>query len=444
MSDVIWDIMKEHLDEAEFLVETWSNCVDSPKFSYAKLRAGPEERLLAHLEGLRIGGPSVVQRLLLPALSELDDDEFRSAAVCLAILHGAGVEACEQLLASFDQAEAVGHRGLVRGFSLSQRDGLVPWLGRDLDRLGPQVLASRLRIFAAHRVNAGQQLIAWLGAEDLNLQRAAAQLARHTGAPSALRLLHPMMQHEDDALRWAAIESGLIRGQMPAWLAVPREAFSRGRWQREALGWLAMLGDASVHQRLLAALRDTPTPALVWAAGLSGRPAAVDLALELLEEPRLARLAGEVVCAVAGLRDDEPDHWLDRGVRVGEAPEDGLPPLDRDDLDQAVIQSGDDKLRLPNPDALRFWWAQRRGQFDPQLRYSNGAALDLPALARSLAVVPTRRRHPLALELAARSTGRAQIATWALMGAQHRQIQDVFARLAFADFQRGLGLSVGS
>ncbi|WP_146157387.1 HEAT repeat domain-containing protein [Enhygromyxa salina] len=434
--------MREHLDEAEFLVETWSNCVDSPKFSVAKLRAGPEQRLLAHLEALRVGGPIVVERLLLPALNEVDDDEFRTAAVGLAILHGAGLDACEQLLASLDRAEEVGHRGLVRGLSLSQRDGLVPWLGRDLDRLAPRVLASRLQILAAHRVNAGQRLVAWLGAEDLEVRRAAAQLARHTGAPSALHLLHPLMQHEDDALRWAAIESGLIRGQMPAWLAVAREAFSPrgGTRQREALGWLAMLGDASVHQRLLTTLRDAPTRALVWAAGLTGRPAAIDLALELLEDPRLARLAGEVVCAIAGLRDDEPDHWLDRGVRVGDADDDGLPPLDRDDLERGVIPSGDDKLRLPDPDAVRFWWARRRSQLDPRLRYSNGAALDLPALARSLAAVPTRRRHPLALELAARTTGRAQIATWALTGAQHGQIQDVFARLAFADFQRGLAL----
>lgn len=443
MTDVIWDIMQEHLDEAEFLVEMWSNCVDSPKFNFTKLKLGPEQRLLAHLDALRVGGPAVVERLLLPVLAEPNDDEFRTAAASLAILHGAGLDACEQLLASFEIAETTGHRGLIRALSLSSRDGLVPWLGRDLDRLAPPLLASRLRILAAHRVNAGQRLIAWLGAGDLELRRAAAELARHTGAPTALHLLHPLMDDPDHDLRWAAIESGLIRGQMPAWLALAHEALTprNPARQREAMGWLAMLGDASIHQRLLAALRTAPTPALVWAAGLSGRPQAVDCALELLDDPRLARLAGEVVSAIAGLRDDDEDHWLDRGVRVGEDPDDALPQLEHDDLDGVTTPSGDDKLRLPNPDAVRFWWARRRDGFDPQLRYSCGSPLDLPALARSLATLPTRRRHPLALELAARSTGRAQIAAWAMTGPQHVQAQDVFARLAFLEFQRGLPLA---
>jgi uncharacterized protein (TIGR02270 family) len=437
MTDVIWDIMREHLDEAEFLVEMWSNGVDSPKFDFAKLRAGPEARLLAHLDALRVGGEIVVERVLLPVMADPDDDEFRTAAASLAILHGAGLEACERVLSAFDRATGIGHRGLVRGLSLSSREGLIPWLGRDLDQLAPGVLASRLRILAAHRVNVGQRLIGWLGATDLDVRRAAAVLARHTGAPPALHMLHGLFDHEDDALRWAAIESGLIRGQTPAWLALAREAFG-GRNSvnhREAFGWLAMLGDASIHQRLLAALQAGPTPALVWAAGLTGRPQAVDLGIELLDDPCLARLAGELVCAVAGLRDDDGDHWLDRGVRIGDDPDDALPQLEHDDLE---IPSGDTKLRLPNPDALRSWWAHRRGQFDPRLRYSNGAPLDLPALARSFAALPTRRRHPLALELAARTTGRAQIATWAMTGAQHLQAQDVFSRLAFADFQRGL------
>jgi uncharacterized protein (TIGR02270 family) len=438
----IWDIQEEHLDEAEFLLELWTNGVDSPSFTLAKLRQGPEDRLLARIEALRVGGEEVVAGLLLPVLDDPEDDEFRTAAATLAILHGAGLEACERVLAAFDASEVAGHRGLVRGLQLSRRDGLITWLARDLDQLAPLVLASRLEILAAHRVNAGARLVAWLQRDELEVRRAAALLARHTGAPPALQLLHPLMHAEDDALRWAAIESGLIRGQMPAWHALAHEA-TQGplATRRAALAWLAMLGDAALHQQLLARLRAAPSPALIWAAGLSGRLEAVDAALELLDDPQLARPAGELVASVAGLPLDDESMWLDRGVRVGDEDDEALPELELDDLEREPVPTSDQRLRLPRAEAVRSWWAARRCDFDPKLRHVAGLPLEIRQLSRSLYTLPTRRRHPLALELAARSSGRAQIASSAFALVQDAQTQELFGRVAFLDFQRGLPLA---
>src|SRR5690554_6744083 len=101
MIGLIWDIQEEHLDEAEFLLEMWTHCVDSPRFTLATLAAGPEERLLARVVGLLVGGERVVEGLLLPVLAEPDDDEFRTAAATLAILQGAGLDACAQVLNAF-------------------------------------------------------------------------------------------------------------------------------------------------------------------------------------------------------------------------------------------------------------------------------------------------------------------------------------------------------
>lgn len=442
MTGLIWDIQAQHLDEAEFLLELWSNANDSPRFTFGKLRDGPEQRLLAHLDGLLGGGEIVIERLLLPVFDAPDDDEFRTAAAALTILRGAGLDACERVLLAFERAKTRGRRALALALQLSNRDGLIPWLARDLDRLSGQQLASRLRVLTGHRVEAGPRLLAWLGAGELEVQRAAAELARHTGAPESLHRLHPLTEALDPELRWAAIESGIIRGQHFAWHAAGREAFvdPRPATQRQALAWVGMIGDDAAQQRVFAALSSAPTSALLWAAGLSGRAQAVDLAMALLEDPRLARPAGELVCAVAGLDRDDDRYWLDRGVRIGDDPDDALPALAHDDLDTEPIPSHEDKLRRPNPEEVRAWWTQQRTRFDPRKRYLDGQLLDLASLARGLNTQTTRRRHALALELAARSCGRAQISTSAFTATQSAQAHAVFSRIAALDFSRGLPL----
>jgi hypothetical protein len=171
---------------------------------------------------------------------------------------------------------------------------------------------------------------------------------------------------------------------------------------------------------------------------LSGRPAAIEAAVDLLEHPKLARLAGELLCAVAGLPEHDDEFWLDRGLRVGVDSAEALPRFEADDLDADLVPAGADQLRLPDPEAVRFWWAQRRDRFDPSLRYTAGRPLELASVARSFAELSTRRRHPLALELAGRSSGRAQLETRALAQTQLAQGQELFSRLAHLDFQAGL------
>ncbi|MFO7562984.1 MAG: TIGR02270 family protein [Enhygromyxa sp.] len=443
---LLWDIQAEHLDESEFLLELWTTGLDSPRFDLARLANGPERRLLARIDGLRFGGEAVVERLLLPALDDPRLDEFRAAAAGLAIFEFAGQSACERALAALDTITPSARRGMVRALQLTHRDGLIAWLAYKIDKQPHSTIVARLQVFIAHRVDAGSHLIRWLAAEDLELRRAAAVLARHTAAPEVLARLEPLMSDEDDELRWAAIESGLIRGVPRAWPSLCVEVYGRiddrsnQARRRAALAWLATLGDAGVHERLLDDLQASPSTARIWAAGFCGRPAAVDLALELLDHPTLGRLAGEVVTAIAGLSDADPGCWRDRGLVVGEGEDEALPTLERDDLDADLVPSEDAALRLPDPDEVRFWWAQRRERFDPKLRHLYGRPASVAALAHALEHATMRRRHTLALELAARTRGRAQLATRILAHQQSAQAHAVFTELGELDLHGGLPL----
>lgn len=429
----IWSIQREHLDEAEFLFETWASCIDAPKYTLAKLRDGAEARLLAHVDGLLIGGQRTLDELLIPVLAAPDDDEFRTAAAAFTILTGASLDACAHVLHALAASEArSGLDGLVRALGLSQRSGLVPWLARELDQVSGPALVGRLRALEMHRVEAGAWIGAWLAVDDPEVRRVAARLGRHSAAPEALHALAQASNDPDPTVRWAAIESALIRELPGAWELVRTEALAL---REPALAWAGMLGDHGVHERLLAAL-DAPTPKLLWTAGLSGRPAAVDRSMALLDHPELARAAGELVCTITGLSRHDDRYWLDNGI-IKDDPDEALPPLEDDDLDARLVPPSEAALRLPKPETVRAWWAGQRERFEAARRYASGRVLDGPQLQRELIAGPTRLRHARALELAARSGGLAQIESRALTGVQLAQINALGERFAGLDCQRG-------
>ena len=437
---LIFDIQVEHLDEAEFLLEMWMQCNDSPTYTLDRLLAGPEQRLLARIAGLQVGGERTLDELLLPAIAEADDDPWRAAAAALAVLDGAGLEACSSLLASLARCEGPeGEEGLSWALGRSARAGLVPWIGQGIEALEGPALRGRVRALIMHRVDAGRRLLAWIGAGDLQLVGLAAELARHTSDPEVHREIARGLHGAAPPVRWTASESRLIRGLPGAWEGMCQEAVRPQvpARRRATLGWLAMLGDAKVHAQLLASM-STPSADTLWALGLAGRVQAVDVALELLESEALARLAGEVVCTVAGLDIRDDSYWLDAGVvPVDAEPEAGLPPLAEDDLEASLVPLAEGALRLPNAAAVRAWWMQQRGRFVPEQRYSRGRPLDGDQLLRDLREAPTRLRHARALELAARTSGAAQLETRAFAWVQGMQLDALAARVPSVDFRQG-------
>jgi len=424
---LLWDVQRTHLQEAEFLFEAWDRSLDSPQYDLQEIYEGPEERLEAHIGGLVVGGPAVSNALLLPVLDRPDEDRYRTAAAALSILSGPQLDLRERVMARLDSAGEAGRWGITRAFQIANRKGIGRMLARDLQALQGPGLAARLQALAPRHYDPKRKLATWLDDGDPEVRRAAALLARRTGSSAALKRLIPCMDADDLELRAVAIESALIRGLPGSWQAacglalgnpdnLPKDMLAL---HDRALTWVAMLGDSRAHGRILEALTRAPSPARLWAGALTGRVEAVDIACTLLDHPSLARLAAELVCTVAGLPIRERSFWLDEGAQgaYGLDPDEGLPPLDQDDLDADLIPSETLKLRLPDPEAVRRWWKQRapsmRNQADqaepgdegePQ-RYLGGEPLDADRLLWGLRTLSSRVRHPLAIELAMRSAG---------------------------------------
>jgi uncharacterized protein (TIGR02270 family) len=440
--DLVWDIEDEHLREAEFLFEVREALLDSPSHSLAELEAGSEQRFIAHVDALVLGGSPVTQRLLLPTIEDEDQvaDYELIAAASLAVLAQPG---SDRVLAMLDRGGDAQRAGIARALQLVHN----PWLERRLiedvmsfgDLTDSRGLAARLDALAAHGVSPGPWLQRFLVSSDPSLARAAANLARFSRDRATLDLLGPLALAADADLRRTTIETALHHTLPGAWESAAYWAFCPGDspFRRDALVWVACMGDADAHARVIALVDDPNHRAdALWAAGFCGRVAAVDRCIPLLADEHVGPLAGEVVSAITGLSSTDDSFW--RAPVNPDDPQDTLPPLEQDDLDADLVPESEASLRRPEPEAIADWWQAHRETFDPSLRYLGGRPLDRDALVSGLRYAPMRRRHALGFELGVRSGG-AFVNTRALCAIQKRQL-DALAMVGPLDCQRGLSL----
>ncbi|NVB42851.1 hypothetical protein G6O69_33835 [Pseudenhygromyxa sp. WMMC2535] len=450
---ILWEVAEEHLDEAAFLFERWDHALDSPLYRLDELAGSFEARTLAHIEGLAAGGQPVRARLLEPLIGDTEADPGQAVIAAAMLLNNASSEDCGSVLevldgldgfASLDEAARAHWRALTRAVELSERPGLVEWLGWGLsERAGPG-LATRLRGLAARGVVADARAVAWLNDDDPAVVAAACHLARGSQDPAVLDALRGPLMAEALGPRLAALDAACVTRPAPIFSWVLELAWAgEGQLRERARLWAALLGGAGVHARLLAAVMGAGVadlkPASLWPLAFTGRLAAVDFAVELMAhqdlEPDLARAAGELCSHIAGLPEDDR-YWL-REDEDEDADENEDEDEDEPELEVELVPGPIADLRLPNPDEVRSWWAGARAQLDERRRYLGGVAMDGERFMAALRTLPCRRRHPLSLELAARSGGQRLLDTRVFSRRQYAQLEQL-AQLPAIDPQASL------
>lgn len=407
---VTWDVMEEHLDEAGFLWNLWSRALVSPDYSLGEVADGPEERLLAHVDGLVLGGPAVADRLLVPALAH-DEPGVAFSGACA--LLAAGDEAGRRTV--FGALAAAGERGeIVRtALRLSPSPGTTTALVAAWPSLAPTARPAVVEACMLTVSEPGRLLDEALNSGQPALVGAALEAAHRLGRLTAELVMY-FVQGPDPELSRMALRVGLAAGLAPAW-AWALESGRRGAGSDtdDGLLWLAMAGRADEQEPLFAAVGDPVRRAhALWALGFAGRARGAELCLELMDDPACARLAGEAFSAITGL--------AIAGPHAQPAPPEG----DEDPPSEAPADApggrGVADLPLPARDAVAAWWSKERGRFRPDGRYLGGAPVTAELAVEALRTGPMRRRAPIALELGARAGGTAEVARALDLGAWAR------------------------
>lgn len=405
---VLWDVVQEHLEEAGFLWMLWERSLDAPDFTLPEVIIGDEKRLLAHLDGLVVGGSVVARRLLLPAVTNEVEDAELTLAAALALLLGEGsqqhVGAVVEALAG---ASGDRRHALRRALELAPLKEPAATMAPLLVHPDSGSRSAALDVLAFHKVDMGEALASHMEDTDPLARAAALGVARAHSGQMCRPYLERALGDSCAEIRDAALDAGLVHGLRAAWHRCRELARDEGG---HALLLVGLLGGPQDFEVLAAALhREADREAAILALGYSGWPESVELCLDQLEgPPQMARLAGEAVCAICGL-----DVRAEGMVVAGTEP-DEHDDMDADDLDADLVVGPEASLPLLEAGAVRDWWERHRCRFPSGTRYMGGLPRGGATIRAALETGPVRRRHVMALELALRTGGtfRLETRTW--------------------------------
>jgi uncharacterized protein (TIGR02270 family) len=384
-----WDIVEEHLDEAGFHHRQWERALDDPDYTLEEVAEGPEERMLANIDGLVVHGRRVAEKTLLPALAGDDLDLVFPAAY--ALLASEDGDFTDPVLAVLESDEPERVAEVVRALELVPREDIGARMLPLVAKGAPLVQAAALRVLGFRRIDPGVRLDAMLASEEPELRKAALWAARFFANRVDPRQLEFALRGEDVEERNIAIETGLILGDKAAW-AVCQEVVRSGEaegWDRPALLY-ALSGEVNI-QPLIAALGDEARrKGALFALGFTGRVEAVDAVLPWLGDEECGRLAGEAFSGITGLVIEK---------KYAKAPKGWKPGVVEEEEGEHTAEAD---LPVPEPKLLAEWWRQNRNRFVSMGRLLNGRAWSPEAERTELLRGATRRRHPLELAIATR------------------------------------------
>ncbi len=370
-----WDIVEEHLDEAEFLWGMWEHGLVSQKYTLDSVAHGPEQRLFANLDGLVANGPAVAPRLLVPALA--GGPPHRVSAAAAALLASPEPAGLAAVLDAWTLQPAQ-RPSLTRALACAERPDLLPLLRAQLE--DPDQLAGAAEVLILRGEPLGAALKLLLASDDpLDRARAVRAIPDEPDPGAHTEALIASLTALEPEVFDAAIVAGTRLGLDAAWARARERAQERPG--AESLLLLALRNSPADHPLLLAALaQPRRRAAALWVLGFLGLPEGLDACMEFLDDRKVGHLAGEVFTAITGVE-------LGTGLAA--------PTESRDHLEMTP----EDELPRPDPMAVLHWWMQHRGQFVDGQRYLAGQPHSPGALRTALERGPNRRRPTQLLDL---------------------------------------------
>ena len=373
----LWDIVEEHLDEAEFLWGKWEHSLVAPHYTLAEVVAGPEARLLAHIDALVVNGPKVAERLLVPTLHDQGGEPTRIRAAALSLLNSPGDGGIDTVLTTFISQPAL-RPELARALECADPGPVLPRLQQQLDTRDDDLFSYLARVLTFHGASLTAVLPRLLASERIEDRSLAVRLLPRAPADrQQMRTLLKCLHSDDPGLRDEALACAALLDLPQAWTCARELADASDPSAGRALLLLALRADPADLPVLLASPAiEALRAAALWALGFLGTAAAIEAALPWLADEALGKLAGEVVTAVTGL-----DLERERLTRAAPSVE-------------ALEHRPEDNLPCPDPEGVTRWWQRSRGNFKGGQRFIAGRKSDTLAVLHALRDGPMRRRAP--------------------------------------------------
>ena len=388
MTQIIVDIVSQHVEEAAFLWSLRDAVVYAPNYSLEEL-VDFDDRIEAHLDGLRIAGDAGWE-LCRELLAWEEAGEIFTASV-IALESGLS-ERCDVVLEAATTSETKA-RGLISALGWLPYTRAQPYIHRLLAAESTALRRIGIGGAAIHRQDPGSYLQSALAEEDPPLRTRAIKAAGELGRRDLLTAVMQQTQAEDEACRFCAAWSAARLGNPHASLLLYQIAEQGGPYAERA-GVMALrtmhLSEAHAWQRKLAERADHDRLAFIG-AGVIGDPVLVPWLIENMSIPERARIAGDAFAMITGV--DITYENLE-----GEWPEGFEAGPTEDPEDEDVDMDADEDLPWPESNKIRTWWNTHQEDFRPGTRYLLGQPISEGTLAHALRNGQQRQRAAAALE----------------------------------------------
>jgi uncharacterized protein (TIGR02270 family) len=395
MNHTISEIIDQHANDAAFLWFLRDGAVYASNYDLQAL-TDLDDRLEAHLDGLRIAGEAG-WLICKQALNYEEAGEVFAASI---LAFESGIEVRIQTVIEAVSAFPELSRGLASALGWLPYPRVKRHMQLLLTAEPPDLRRIGITACAVHRHDPGCALLDAISSDDPLLRartlRAVGELARVDLQPLLLR-----HYATDDVLcRFSAAWSAVLLGDMGAIPTLQAIVGLDAPFKEEAVKMaLRRMSLTAAHawQQDLARNPDTARLAVIG-AGVMGDPVSIPWLIEQMTIPTLARVAGEAFTMITGVDIAYED-------LEGEWPENFEAGPTEDPEDENVDMDPDEDLPWPAPERVAKWWHAHRSAFQSGTRYLLGKPMNPEWLQDVLRNGMQRQRAAAALELAMHQPG---------------------------------------
>lgn len=375
-------VLDLHVEEASFLAVLRDDALRAPHYDLDDLRT-LDERIDAHLDGLRIAGPTGLEILLAQLSPHAIGEMFASVVLAFEAANGKVLSRLSEHLRSALQTE----RGYLMALGWLDWERVSPWIDRMLASSEPLFRRLGLAACGMHRHDPGPALLAGLSDADPSVLARAARTAGELRRRDLLPTIRAHRLHPDPATRfwanWATAQMGdeqaleLLR----EFAEQPGEFQYRAccvllAWQKRepSIAWIRQLVQNPAQRRIG-----------IQALGLLGDPVSVPWLIQQMSDLPYARVAGEAFSLMTGADLALLDLELKDSPDFDEGPND-------DPQDPNVAMDPDEDLPWPDPQAIEVWWQACGGDFQVGTGYVLGLAQSESSFRQALIRGQQRQR----------------------------------------------------
>lgn len=393
----ILNIISRHATEAAFLWLLRSMAVNQPHYSLKDL-ARLDDRLEAHLDGLRIAGDEGWD-ICKGELSFNEPGEIFTAAV-LAFESKKDERIREVLNKALQSPDLL--KSVISALGWIKYKDVMEYIGQFWFESEPLLQLIGIAASAVHRMDPPDEvLLDSLKNADLQLKLRALKAAGELGKVNMLPYLQNGFRDEIPLISFYAAKSAVLLGNQNApYLLKEMLDKLEKPYAEDALRLGIRKMNLSYAHSWTNELKEKPAQLrlAVISAGAAGDPAEIPWIMEMMKNGQIARIAGESFSMITGadLAYENLDKSLPEELNNGptEDPEDENTELDPDE-----------NLPMPDPEIVKKWWDSNKSRFKNGTRYLAGVPVASETMRQVLITGYQRQRTQAALELAMLSPG---------------------------------------